>query len=122
MGNIMAENNTLTSSVIMFTNEGLGKANPELQLKLAGTYLKLLLENNYLPNSICFYTDGVKLVVSGSPVLDQLQQLEQRGVRLIICSTCLYYFGLTDQVQVGIAGSMADIMEAQVKATKVISI
>jgi hypothetical protein len=118
----MADNNPFSSSVIMITNEGLGKGNPELQIKLVGTYLKLLLENNYLPNSICFYTDGVKLVVSGSSVLGQLQQLEQRGVRLIICSTCLNYFGLTDRVQVGIVGSMADILEAQVKATKVITI
>jgi len=118
----MTESNPLSTTVILITNEGMGKANFELQMKLAGTYLKLLVENNYLPNAICFYTDGVKLVVNGSPVLDQLRQLEQKGVRLIICSTCLNYFGLIDQVQVGIMGGIADIIEAQAKATKVITL
>jgi len=118
----MVDINPLSSTVIVFTNEGMGKANLELQLKLAGTYLKLLVENNYLPNAICFYTEGIKLVVNGSPVLDQLKLLDQKGVRLIICSTCLNYFGLTDQVQVGIAGGMADIIDAQAKASKVITL
>lgn len=118
----MKDSNPLSTTVILITNEGMGKANLELQMKLVGTYLKLLVENNYLPNSICFYTDGVKLVVNSSPVLDQLQQLEQKGVRLIICRTCLNYFGLIDQVQVGIMGGMADIIEAQAKATKVITL
>lgn len=118
----MAENNPLSATVILITNEGMGKANPELQMKLVSTYLKLLGENNYLPNAICFYTDGVKLVVNGSPVLNQLQQLEQKGVRLIICSTCLAYFGVIDQVQVGVIAGMADIIEAQANARKVITL
>jgi len=113
---------TFGSSVILITNEGMGKGEKELQLKLLGIYLKLLSENNYLPNSICFYTEGVKLVIEESPVLGFLQILEQKGVRLIICSTCLNFFGLTDKVRVGIIGGMADILEAQVKADKVISL
>jgi intracellular sulfur oxidation DsrE/DsrF family protein len=71
---------------------------------------------------ICFYTDGVKLVTSGSPVLEQLKQMEAKGVRLIVCSTCLDAMGLADQVQVGIVGGMPDIIEAQVRARKVITI
>ena len=47
-----------------------------------------------MPGAICFYTSGVKMVVEGSPVLDVLQSLESRGVRLIICKTCLDYYGL----------------------------
>jgi sulfur relay (sulfurtransferase) complex TusBCD TusD component (DsrE family) len=112
----------LNSSVILITNEGMGKAEKELQLKLMTTYLKLLAENDYLPNAICFYTEGVKLVVEGSPVLESLKILEQKGVRLIICSTCLNYFGLTEKVRTGIVGGMGDILEAQVKAEKVITL
>ena len=49
-------------------------------------------------------------------------RIEQAGVRLIICSTCLDYFGLTEKVRVGIVGGMPDILEAQSKAAKVISL
>jgi selenium metabolism protein YedF len=114
--------NPMSSSIILITNEGMGKSDKELQLKLMSIYLKLLTQNDYLPNAICFYTEGVKLVIEGSPVLDSLNTLEQKGVRLIICSTCLNYFGLTEKVRVGIIGGMSDILEAQVKAEKVISL
>ncbi len=109
-------------TVILVTRNGMGDADLPLQQKLIQTYLKLLDENNILPAAICFYTDGVKLVVDGSPVLEQLKALETKGVRLILCSNCLNYFGLAEQVQVGIVGGMTDIIEAQRRAAKVISI
>jgi hypothetical protein len=61
-------------------------------------------------------------VVEGSPFLERLTALEQRGARLIICSTCLGYFGLTEKVRVGIVGGMGDILEAQTRASKVITL
>jgi len=79
----------------------MGSADTELQQKLLDTYLRLMLENESLPVAICFYTDGVKLVVEGSPLIERLAEIEQSDVRLIICSTCLNYFGLTEKVRVG---------------------
>ncbi len=114
--------NQNSSTVILVTSEGIGSAERELQLLLAGKYFALLAENDILPNAICFYTGGVRLVVEGSPVLEQLAALENKGVRLIVCSTCLDYYGLRDQVRVGIVGGMTDIIEAQFAAEKVITI
>ena len=112
----------MKNSVILVTNNGMGKSDLPLQHKLAAKYFELLLQNKELPAAICFYTDGVHLTVNGSPVLEQLRALESQGVRLILCSTCLDHFGITDKVQVGIIGGMPDIIEAQVKADKVITI
>ncbi len=111
-----------SDTVILITNDGMGIAEQQLRRKLIGTYLNFLLENAMLPAAICFYTEGVKLAVEGSPVLSQLSALENKGVRLILCTTCLNFFGLKDQVKVGIVGGMGDILEAQWKAKKVISI
>lgn len=112
----------MKNTVIQITNNGMGKADETLQRKLASKYLELIQLNDTLPNAICFYTDGVKLVVEGSPVLEKLKSLEEKGVRMIVCSTCLEYFNLTDKVKVGIVGGMTDIIEAQVKAEKVITL
>lgn len=112
----------MQSTVILVTNNGIGSANEELQLMLASKYFELLLKYDELPNAVCFYTDGVKLVCEGSPVIDQLRALESQGTRLIVCSTCLDYFKLTYKVQVGIVGGMSDIIEAQIKAEKVITL
>lgn len=111
-----------SETILLLTRNGMGDAEPALQQKLITTYLKLLDENNILPAAICFYTDGVHLVVTGSPVIDFLKSLETKGVRLIICSTCLGFYNLTDHVQVGIVGGMTDILEAQRLAGKVISL
>jgi hypothetical protein len=110
------------SVVILVKRNGMGEAEQALQHKLLQTYLKLLEGSNFIPAAICFYTDGVKLVVEGSPLLEELRSLEAKGARLIICSTCLNYYGLMDQVRVGIVGGMPDIIEAQWGADKVISI
>ena len=111
-----------SETVILITRNGMGQADPELQQKLITTYLKLLDENNLLPAVICFYTEGVHLAVTGSPVLESLRSLEAKGVRLILCSTCLSFYQLAEQVQVGIPGGMTDIIEAQRRASKVITI
>lgn len=109
-------------TVILVTNEGLGNAPTGLRYKLAIKYFQLLNDDHKLPAAICFYTEGVRLVCVGSPVLEQLTALQESGVHLIVCQTCLEYYGLRDQMRVGIVGGMGDIVEAQWQADKVITL
>lgn len=115
----MSQSNTL----VMITGDGMGRSDSrELRHKLIDTWLSIVGENGKLPGAICFYTDGVRLVCEGSPVLDRLRTLESRGVHLIICKTCLEAYGLTDKVAVGIIGGMGDIIAAQWTADKVLTL
>ncbi|MBN2303110.1 MAG: DsrE family protein [Anaerolineae bacterium] len=109
-------------TTILVTNDGMGKSDPDLQHTLAAKYFQLLVEDGKRPGAICFYADGVKLVCEGSPTLDALRALQDQGVPLIVCNTCLNFLGLVDQRQVGMVGGMTDIIEAQWKADKVITI
>jgi len=111
-----------SGTILVFTRNGLGEGPAELQQKLAVKFLQLNLEAGTLPAKILFYTDGVKLACDGSPVIDQLRAMSARGVELILCSTCLDYYALREQVQVGIVGGMPDIIEALAHAQKVISL
>jgi selenium metabolism protein YedF len=110
------------STVILLNNDGMGNADPELQHRLIRAYLTLLNEYDMLPSAICFFTQGVKLVVEGSPVLDLLSALEEKGVWLIVCHTCLNHFGLQEKLKVGFVGGMGDVIEAQWRADKVITL
>jgi intracellular sulfur oxidation DsrE/DsrF family protein len=112
----------MKDTVILVTNNGMGKADLPLQQKLMDKYFELLALNTDLPAAVCFYTEGVKLVIDDSPVLGQLKTLEAKSVRLIVCSTCLDYFNVANRVQIGIVGGMSDIIEAQMRAEKVITI
>jgi len=109
-------------TLIQVTRDGMGQAEEGLRKKLIHTYFRLLDENDILPGAICFYAEGVKLVAEGSHVLEELASLESRGVHLIVCSTCLQHYGLSDKLVVGIVGGMTDILSAQWKADKVITL
>ena len=109
-----------SNTVILVTNYGMGSSDEVLQIKLFRKYLQLITESRLLPNSICFYTDGVKCIAPGSPIIPELEAIEKKGVRLIVCSTCLEYLGI--DAAIGIVGGMTDIIEAQFMAEKVISL
>jgi len=109
-------------TVILISNNGMGKGPQDLQLTLIGKYLELLDQQIELPAAICFYTEGVRLVAEGSTLIEKLNALEEKGVRLIVCSTCLDYLGLAEKIKIGIVGGMGDILEAQWKAGKVITL
>ncbi len=120
--NTLEEEMPTPNSVVLVNRNGMGEAEPELQTKLITTYFRLLDESDTLPGVICFYAEGVFLVVEDSPVLESLRSLEDKGVHLAICNTCLTYYDLVKQVAVGVVGGMTDIIEAQRRAVKVITL
>ncbi|MFL7891428.1 MAG: DsrE family protein [Anaerolineales bacterium] len=109
--------------VLVFKTNGMGISEVQpLKEKLAKTFLTLTAQMEPLPKIICFYTDGVRLACEDSPILDELLALEQHGVHIILCQTCLDEFELRDQVRVGIIGGMSDIITAIWQADKVIMV
>jgi len=108
--------------VIVISNHGMGHAPAELGLKLVQTYLGLLDADDRLPTAVCLYGEGVKLATEGSPVLEELRSLADKGVRVVVCTTCLNFFGLMDSLQAGTAGSMKDLIELQWAVKKVITL
>jgi sulfur relay (sulfurtransferase) complex TusBCD TusD component (DsrE family) len=109
-----------SETVLVFSANGMGDAQDELRLKLAKIFLGLMASSGMAGGKICFYTEGVKLACEGSPVLDELASLQRSGVELVLCKTCLDYYGLTDKARVGVVGGMPDIIAAMSAAQKVI--
>ncbi len=110
-------------TVFVFRSYGMGESeDAELKIILARKFLQLVAQSDPLPTQLCFYTDGVRLCVTGSPVLEELRALEGRGVELVLCSTCLQRLGLTDHVACGVIGGMADIITAMISADETISL
>jgi hypothetical protein len=110
-------------TVFVFSSYGMGQtSDADLKIALARKFLALIAQASPLPSQICFYTDGVRLCVAGSPVLAELEALETKGVELVLCSTCLDKFGLLDNVSVGIVGGMGDIITAMTGADNAIAL
>ncbi len=112
-----------TKTVFVFNSYGMGVTqDTNLKITLAKKFLALIASADPLPAQICFYTDGVRLTVEGSPVLDELKTLAAKGVELVICSTCVDTFGLRDKVRVGVVGGMPDIVTALVQADNAVTL
>jgi hypothetical protein len=110
-------------TVFVFNSYGMGQTDDAgLKIGLAKKFLALIADADPLPAQICFYTDGVKLCVNGSPVLDELRGLADKGVALVLCFTCLETFGLLDQVAVGVVGGMGDIITSIMGADNAVTL
>ncbi len=109
-------------TAVLFTRNGLGDAPSELARLLATNFAGLLARETEPPAQLLFYGEGVKLACAGSPIVEPLRQLAERGTELILCRTCLDYFGLLDRVAVGAVKGMPEILAAMREAKKVLSV
>lgn len=89
------------SKVMVIQGESLGRGDERLGSLLMANFLRLLGESDKKPDTIIFWNSGVRLVCQGSQFLDYLKRLEQQGVELLACTTCLEYFDLKDKQEVG---------------------
>jgi intracellular sulfur oxidation DsrE/DsrF family protein len=65
------------------------------------SFLRLLGESAEKPNTLVFWNSGVRLVCEGSPFLVHTKKLQEQGVEVLACSTCLEFFNLADKQKVG---------------------
>lgn len=64
---------------------------------------------------------GVKLSSRGSEHAAALKELEQSGVEILSCGTCLDYFHLKEHLEAGKASNMQEIAMSLMEASKVIT-
>jgi len=108
--------------VIIINNERMGQGETELTTLLMGNFLRSLVSSEKKPEFLIFYASGVKLVSEGSIYLETLVSLENSGVEVLSCSTCLNYYGLAEKVKVGKKSNMAEITGVLLKSEGTITI
>ena len=85
----------------LIQSEVLGRGNDEVGELLMSNFLRLMVESPDKPAALIFWNTGVKLVCEGSWALVHLKKLEEQGVAILACSSCLEYFDLSDKLKVG---------------------
>jgi selenium metabolism protein YedF len=106
--------------VVLFASDSIGRGDDELGGILARAILYSFTEVEPKPHTIIFMNSGVKLVVEGSEVLEDLDKLAQAGVQVMACGTCLDFFGLKEKIKVGEISNAYTIAEALLEAGKVV--
>ena len=108
------------NTVVVIDSLHMGKGDAELGRILMKGFIYTLSEMEELPKTILFYNEGVKLAIDGAESLQDLKSLEERGVEILSCGTCLNFYGITEKLRVGSVTNMYTILERQMKATRVI--
>lgn len=108
--------------IIVITTDKLGAGAAELGQILMKAYTYTLNETKPYPKAIIFINSGVKLVAEGADTLENIQKLQEKGIEIISCGTCLDFYQIKDKLKAGIVGNMYTIVEYMHTAAKVINI
>jgi selenium metabolism protein YedF len=108
--------------VLVISSETMGRGEDVLGAVLMKSFLHTLMESTPMPDIMIFFNTGVKLAAQGSEVLEDLDALSKAGVRILVCGTCLNYFGLKDKLQSGRVSNMYDIAQSMFSAGRLVQI
>lgn len=106
--------------VVVISSEKMGEGDDKLGALLMTNFIKALKDIDKLPQRIVFYNSGVKLVTVTSPVIEDLRDLEKMGVDLMLCSTCVNYYSLSEVIGAGTISNMYAIAEVLAVSGKII--
>jgi selenium metabolism protein YedF len=106
--------------IIAFTSDKMGEGDDELGYLLIGNFIKAIIDLDLLPRKIVFYNKGVSLASNDSPHLKLLKDIENMGVELLICGTCVNYYALEGEIGVGTISNMYVITEAMASAGNIV--
>ncbi len=107
--------------MVMVTTDRIGHGDDELGSKLMVSFLTTLKEMGNELWRLVLLNNGVKLAIENSSVLTSLKDLEDTGVSIMVCGTCLHHFKMLEKKQVGVTTNMLDIVTAMQLADKVIN-
>jgi len=109
-------------TLVFLSTQGIGSGDEQLGEKLMASFLATLPELGPHLWRMILVNGAVRLAVRESPVLDSLRQLEDAGVSILVCGTCLTHFDLLNHKAVGQTTNMLDVVTSLQLADKVIRV
>ena len=108
---------------VFFGKDHVGEGEYELGSNLAKMMLYTYSQSDDVPTTLIFMNSGVKLPTSDNEdIITSIKVLKEKGTDIIVCGTCLNYYGLTEKLKVGTVSNMYEIVEKMKKAAKVITV
>ena len=109
-------------TVVVLAEDIMGRGSPELGKILIKAFLNTLAENDPPPWKIVLFNRGVMLAVEGEDTVQALSNLHSMGTEILVCGTCLDFFGLKEKITVGLVSNMYDILTTMLAATNSVTI
>jgi selenium metabolism protein YedF len=103
-----SENNG--AKIYLISSDTMGDGERELGQILIKGFISTIKELNPLPKRIIFLNSGVKLATT-EDIIFYLKELEEQGVEILLCGTCVDYYELQEEVEVGEISNMFEIAD-----------
>ncbi len=111
---------SITNTVFYIASDQMGIGVEDLGHILMRAFIKTIKDLKKKPEKLIFVNSGVKLSTKGSKVISDLQELQKSGITILSCGTCLDFYGLKEDLEVGNISNMFEILSSLEKADKVI--
>jgi len=102
------QSNNSARPVYVFKTKGV--AEDELGQMLTAGFMATLKEVRPLPAAIVFYHQAVFLTLDDSSYLEALRELQDLGIKLMICGNCVKFYDVVERVAVGEVSNAFDIL------------
>lgn len=112
--------NAACEKIVVIRSEFMGEGDKELGKVLIKGFIYAISQQEQLPKTMLFYNGGAKLTCEGSDSIDDLKVLEEKGVEIYTCGTCLNYYGLTEKLCVGEITNMYEIARKMTEASLIV--
>ena len=108
---------------VFIGKDHVGEGDPQLGYNLMKMAIYTLSESEDVPSSVLFMNSGVKLVAGDEQqIIDSVNKLIEKGTEVLVCGTCLDFYGLKEQLKVGEVSNMYDILGRMQEAAKTITL
>lgn len=107
--------------VILLSSNLLGRGEDQLGGVLMKSFIYTLTQFEGEIDAIIFMNSGVLLSTEGSELLELLRTLEENGVELLSCGTCLSFYELENKLIVGSVSNMYDLTAKMLNASRLIT-
>ena len=101
----------MVNEVVLIGSDTLGSPDEKLGRILMSSFLRLLGQREDLPGFVILWNGGVKLAARDTETVESIKALEDAGVEVILCKTCVEYFDLGDSLGAGEIDGMVRIQE-----------
>ena len=97
--------------VVLIKSSRFGEGDPPLGNLLMKSFLVSLLEGTRKVKALIFMNSGVELTTRNQEALEILREIEGKGAVIYSCGTCLDYYQLKDDLQIGLITNMYSSVE-----------
>ncbi len=99
-----------TDLFIVVTSDVMGKDSDIGRVLMKG-FFETMKSTGEFPHTVFFMNKGVMLTTTDEEFVSILKGINEAGVEIYSCGTCLKHYGLEDRLQVGHRGSTGQVIE-----------